>query len=197
MSHNTLALIAGIISFASALPYIIDVARGKTHPNIVTWLTWSILNLINTATTLAAGQIQTAIVAAFTSAATITIVIMGFRHGVKRYTPFDFACQAAAIIGIIIWQLTREPVIGLTIALAVDIIGGLPTLRHAWIAPFAETWQSFAIGAVSGIPTFFAISSYNYVSLAFPTWITFNCIMLTAVILFRRRQAPQLATIEV
>jgi hypothetical protein len=156
MSPNTLALIAGLISFGSALPYIIDVARGKTHPNVVTWLTWSILNLINTATTWSAGQYQTAIVGAFTAAATLCIVVM-----------------------------------------AVDIIGGLPTLRHAWIAPFAETWQSFAIGALSGIPTFFAISAYNFVSLAFPVWITFNCVLLTAVILLRRRAAPQLATAAV
>jgi hypothetical protein len=196
MSPNTLALIAGLISFGSALPYIIDVARGKTHPNVVTWLTWSILNLINTATTWSAGQYQTAIVGAFTAAATLCIVVMGFKHGVKRYTIFDYACQGLAILGIVAWQLTSQPALGLAIALAVDIIGGLPTLRHAWIAPFAETWQSFAIGALSGIPTFFAISAYNFVSLAFPVWITFNCVLLTAVILLRRA-APQLATAAV
>jgi hypothetical protein len=147
---------------------------------------------INAATTWSAGQTQTAIIGAFSALATISIVVMGFKHGVKRYTAFDFACQAFAIVGIIAWFLTQQPVVALTIALIVDIVAAMPTWRHAWIDPFAENWQSFALAAVSGIPTFLAISSYNYVSLAFPVMITANSLLLTTIILLRRRQAPQL-----
>lgn len=185
--RNAIALLAGIISFASALPYIYDTAKGKTHPNVVTWFTWTLLNLINTVVAINADAAQTAIFTGFSGLATGTIAVMGLRNGVKKYTPFDVACQVVALLGIVLWRLTDNPSLAVGIALGVDITGALPTLRHAWIAPFAETWQSFAIGGVAALLTLISISNYNFVSLAFPVWIGINCALLVGIILTRRR----------
>jgi len=54
--RNAIALIAAIISFASILPYIRDVNKGNTHPNMVSWLTWCMLNMINTVAALSVGS---------------------------------------------------------------------------------------------------------------------------------------------
>jgi hypothetical protein len=44
--RDAIALTASLISFSGVLPYVRDVLRGKTHPNMVSWLTWCLLNLI-------------------------------------------------------------------------------------------------------------------------------------------------------
>lgn len=191
--RNAIALLAGIISFASAFPYIIDTAKGKTHPNVVTWFTWTLLNLINSIVAISSGAVQTAIFTGFSGLATGTITVMGLKRGVKHYTPFDYACQGIALLGIVLWRLTDNPSLAIGVALAVNITGALPTLRHAWIAPFAETWQGFAIGGFAAALSVVTIASYNFVSLAFPVWIGINCLLMVGIILGRRRNHPHLA----
>ncbi len=195
--RNAIAIIAGLITIAGTLPYIIDTAKGKTHPNIVTWLTWTLVNLINTAAALSTGALQTALFGGFSALSTGTIAVMGVKRGVKRYTPFDIGCQVFAVIGIIIWKLTNQPDLAIIIALIVDYAAVLPTWRHAWLAPFAETWQGFAIGGSSAVLTLFAIAHFNFVSLAFPVAIAASNMVTVGIILIRRRQAPQLKDVVV
>jgi len=85
--RNVIALLAGIISFTSALPYIYDTARGKTHPNVVTWLTWTLLNAINTIAAIRTGNVQTALLTGFSAAATGSIMAMGIKKASKNTPP--------------------------------------------------------------------------------------------------------------
>jgi len=94
-----------------------------------------------------------------------------------------------------LWLLTNQPGLAVGVALAVNVIGALPTIRHAWIAPFAETWLAFAIGGFATLITLVTISSYNFISLAFPVWIGINCFMLVGIILGRRQTHPELKTV--
>jgi hypothetical protein len=107
--RNAIALIAGIISFASILPYIRDVNKGKTHPNMVSWLTWCILNLINTIAALSTGATQTALLSGASALATGSVTLLALSHGIKKYTVFDIVCQVLALSGIVAWRLTGQP----------------------------------------------------------------------------------------
>jgi hypothetical protein len=85
--HNDIAIFAGIISVMAALPYILDTIKGKTHPNVVSWFTWTLINVINTAAAFSSGAIQTGI---FTAAAGIASRINTTRRlkvGLKTLHP--------------------------------------------------------------------------------------------------------------
>jgi hypothetical protein len=186
--NNTLAFIAGIIIVASAIPYAIDTFKGKTRPNVVTWFTWTLLNAINATAAYADGAMQTAIFASAATIATGTIVTGGLiRNGIKKYTPFDVICQVLALIGIFLWLITSNPVLAIVFVLVADVIAVLPTVRHAWLKPFEETWQTFAISMVGSGITLVAIASYTFVALAIPLWIFISDTMLLTLILSRRR----------
>ena len=184
--RNAIALACGLISFASIIPYVRDVLKGKTHPNLVSWLTWCMLNLINTTAAISTGATQTALLSGASALATGWITVLSLRRGVTKYTAFDIGCQALAIGGIILWKLTGQPQLAVLIAVSIDLIAAMPTWRHAWIAPFAETWQGFAIAAGTAIVTLFTIANYSIVSLAFPILVTTNCSVIVAIILSRR-----------
>jgi hypothetical protein len=117
---------------------------------------------------------------------------MGVKRGVKKYTRFDFACQTLAIIGIILWRVTNNPTSAVAIAVIVDLIAALPTWRHAWDHPFAETWEGFAWGGVAAILTLLTLTSYSFIDLAFPLVILFICGSMTTIVLMRRQQHPRL-----
>lgn len=180
-------VLASTITIAGVLPYLRDILRGTTKPNIVSWITWTLLTGIATAAEIAAHEYVTAI---FTGAAvveTCSVVALGLKHGYVKYRLFDTACQIAAIVGIILWQVFNSPAIGVIGAVLIDFVGALPTLRHSWIKPSEETWQTYALSAIGGGFAIFALTDYNWVSLPYAVYIVIINIGIAGVLITRRR----------
>jgi hypothetical protein len=187
--RNIIALVGATIGAAGAIPYILDTIKGKTHPNIVTWVTYTIINTVSMIAAYQSGAIQTAIFGAFGVLAVSSIAVVGIKHGVRKYTAFDIACQILAIAGIIAWRLTGEPAVAVSIMLAVFAIASAPTWRHAWLQPFAETWEGFFIGIVGTVITLASLADFNFVSLAMLIAILCNNTIIIFIVLSRRRVA--------
>src|ERR1700722_210170 len=157
---NILLVLSGIISVLSVAPYLRDIMRHKTKPNLVSWITWTILTGVATSAEIGAQAYRAAFFTGAVTIATGLVVILGLRHGYVKYTQFDVICQISAIVGIILWQVFNDPLIAVLASIVIDIIGALPTIRHSWIEPFEETWQAFAIGFVGGLLGVLAVEHY-------------------------------------
>jgi hypothetical protein len=184
--HNILAIIGGLVAISSSIPYIRNTILGKTHPNLVSWFTWMLLHIVATGAAFASGAVQTAI---FTSAATLStglIVLMSLRYGFRRYTRFDVICQILAILGIVVWQVTDQPLFAMIIVMGVNLTAALPTFRHAWSQPQYETWQTFAISVLASAIVLASIAHYNFISLAYPVYF-FVCDGAIAIVILTRR----------
>lgn len=186
--NEAVTIIGSAIAISGGVPYIINTVRGKTKPNIVTWLTWTLLNGINAIAALSDGAMQTAIFSGAAFTITGSIVAFGFRQGVKRYTKFDATCQAAALLGIGIWLLTKQPALAVLIVLLVDFAGGLPTLRHAFRAPHEETLATFVLSAIGTSLVVASLTSHTFVATAMPLYIFCFDLTLTTVIFTRRKR---------
>ena len=186
--RELLTYVAGIIIVISPVPYVIDIIRGRTHPNLVTWITWSLINGINTAAAFSAGAWQTGIYGLAATSATVTIALLGLWRGVKKYSRFDLFCQIAALLGLPVWLLTRQPGLAIAVELCVDFAGGLPTLRHAWKAPAEETLRTFVLSAAAGLLLLASLRNYNFVAVAMPAYILcFDSAIAFSIIIRRRR----------
>jgi hypothetical protein len=184
--REILTFVAGIIIVVSPIPYVIDIVRGRTKPNMVTWVTWSLINAINTAAAFSAGAWQTGVYGLAATIATSTISVLGLWKGVKHYTPFDITCQIIAVLGIPVWLVTKQPGLAIALELAVDMAGGLPTLRHAWRAPNEETLRTFLLSGVAGLLLLLSLNSYNFVAVAMPAYILLFDSTLASTIWWRR-----------
>ncbi len=184
--HEIIAYIAGAIMIGGLTPYIIDTIRGKTKPNIVSWFTWTLLTGIGAFAALSEGAITTAILSGASALSTGLITILGLKRGIKRYTAFDVICQISALLGIILWLTTQDAMIAMVVVVVTDIIACLPTVRHVWIEPHAETWQTFAAAALASGITLFTITQFTFVALAYPIWLTSANVLLSMLILYRR-----------
>lgn len=185
---NVFLAISIILTLVAIIPYIRDILRGKTKPNIVSWLTWSILTGIATAAAWSGGEKVAAIFTGVATLETLLVVVLGIKFGKFKYTQFDIVCQVAALVGIVIWQLFDSPAIGVLAAVIVDFIGGLPTFRHAWIKPFEETWQTFALAAASSVFAILALETFNWVNLPFMIYLLAANSLLVVFVLVRRPQ---------
>lgn len=185
---SDLIIIAGVLTVLGYIPYITDVVKNKTHPNLVTWFTWTLVAVINTAAAISTHAVHTAIFSGITTVGNGAILVAGLKKGVKKYTPFDFICQALALIGLLLWRLTNDPSLAVLFGLLVIVIAAMPTWRHAYMKPFEETWKSFVIGSSSGAVTILSLSSFTFVAVAFPLTAATNSALMVAIILSRRRR---------
>jgi hypothetical protein len=175
-----------VLTVISVIPYLRDIVRGKTKPNLVSWITWTLLTGIATAAAISAGEFVAAFLTGAATMATALIVIFGLNHGYVKFGRFDIVCQLSAIVGIILWQLFDSPAIAVVAAVVIDLIGGLPTVRHIWQKPFEETWQTFGIAALGAGATLLALETYNWVSLPYAIFILVANTVFMSLILYRR-----------
>lgn len=188
MMQTLLIILSTSLTLLSVIPYLVDIWRGKTKPNLVSWITWTLLTGIATVAELSAGEVTAAILTGFSAFETALVVVLGLtRKAYVRYERFDVVCQIAALAGITLWLLFDSPVIAVVASVTIDLIAGLPTLRHAWRSPHEETWQTFALAATASILGIFALENYTIVSASYMLYLAVANTIFTAVILFRKR----------
>lgn len=185
---NFLAIIGGLLATLATVPYILDIVKRKTKPNLVSWATWTLLTAIATAAAFAAHEPRTAILTLGVTIATVLVVLFGLRHGVAKLTWFDGICQLSAIFGLVLWLVIGSPSVAIIFSLGIDFIVMLPTFRHSWRSPQEETWQSFAVGVGASVFTLASLSNYNFISIAFPAYFIFGDLLIVFVIIYRRTQ---------
>lgn len=178
---------AALVTIGAIIPYLRDIMRGTTKPNIVSWLTWTLLTGIATAAEINAHEYRSAVFTGVAGLGTALVVMFGLRKGFVKYTRFDITCQIAAVVGIVLWQLFDSPIIAVVSSVTIDFIGALPTIRHSWLRPQEETWQAFAFAGIGGFLALFGLTAYNVTSLTYAVYIVVINIVLASVIVYRRK----------
>jgi hypothetical protein len=183
-----IAVAGALVAAVSTIPYIIDTVKGRTKPNIVTWFTWTLLTLIAALAAFASHEPKSAYLLLANTFCTGLVVAVGLRYGTAKYSWFDGLCQLGTVAGLVLWLVFNSPTIGIVVPLTIDFIGMLPTLRHSWLKPAEETWQTFLIGVVAPLLTIVSLTRYNIASLLFPLYLFLANAAIVAVVITRRRQ---------
>jgi hypothetical protein len=144
-------LIAGAISLAAFVPYIITSVRGKTRPNRATWFIWSVLGLILLASYYAVGARDTIWLMVGNQIGFFATLAVSMRYGEGGWTKLDKGCIVGAGLGLVAWLVFNSPLMALIMSIIMDFIGGIPTIRKAYHDPGSEnrmTWFLFSAGNV-------------------------------------------------
>ena len=184
-----LVVASGLLGLFSVAPYLRDMFRGATRPNLTSWFTWTLLYGIATAAEFDAGAGRTALFTGAIAVSTLLVIVLGLRLGRASVSAFDLACQVAALGGILLWQLLDSPTAGVLAVTAVDLIGALPTVRHAWRSPREETAATYAIAAVAAVCALAALRAYTVVSMTYEVYVVALNAGVAAIIVTRRQSS--------
>jgi hypothetical protein len=185
---DILAVAGALATLLATVPYLVDIIKKKTKPNIVSWITWTVLTGIGTVAAFAAGEWRTAIQTMAVMVWTLSVVLLGLRYGIAKFTRFDTFCQAGAVVGLVLWFVFNSPAIAIVAAVTIDMIGALPTLRHSWLEPDEETWQTFALAVFGPVFTIVSVSAYSIESLLYPGYFVLINGAIAAIVVYRRQQ---------
>lgn len=184
MDAALIGAIAGLLAFSQAIPYIYGIIRGKTKPERASYGIWSLVNIITLLSYLAAGGLETAGVTAAYTLTTALIFAMSFKYGVGGLNKFDVLCIALAIISILLWVTTANPLTALYLGILVKIFGLLPTLVKAYYRPDTENTLAWVMCAAASTLNLFAITSFTPAIVSLPLYGFIADVSIALLVLF-------------
>ena len=143
---DALAFILFVVAF---VPYWIGIVKGETKPAKATWAIWAAVDgLICVSMMLKHtenGQIIAAVVCASMTAA------LAIKFGTPGWTKTDKRCFAGAILGVALWAIFQDPLVGQLVSLGVLYLGAYPMLEAAKKDPSQENklaWILFVLSSM-------------------------------------------------
>jgi hypothetical protein len=186
--YVAMAAAAGILTIVSVVPYVRDMLKGTTRPNIVSWGIWCLVQAIFAAAQIAEGA-SLSVVLPIAEVATVgLVVVLGLvGYGYKKYGKLDFICLSLALLAIVLWQVTSIPLIAMWMAVAADLIAAIPTLVKSYRDPKSETPLAYFLVVLSAIAAAFSTDLIDVPNLLWPGYIfAINAATVSLILLGKR-----------
>ena len=184
----TIVISAAVLNFFGSSYYIWNTLIGVTKPNRVTFLLWAVAPLIGAAAAFSSG-VTWATLSVFVSGMMPLLIFLSSFVNPNSYwelRPFDYWCGALSALALILWLITKQPVLAIIFAIASDFLAGVPTAIKAWRHPETETATGYATAAISNASSFLVMKQFTFVNYAFPAYLVVFCVYLTFAIVRKR-----------
>jgi len=179
--------VSGLLFVFSAIPYIRSILKGKTKPQRITWLIWTVLVFIAFFSQLAKGATWSLLLTAGDAITIVVVFIFSIKYGVGGFGKIDIISLAGAGLSLILWYFTNEPAVALFLIILIDIIGSNLTILKAWKNPETENWVGWAMCGVGGLFGILSVGSFNFILLAYPLYICLMNSLIALIIITRKR----------
>ncbi len=170
--HLLLGILSGLISCFAIIPYIIDIIHGTTRPNIVSFSFWALLLAISIIAQISSGSSWSVILLMGDFIGTSTVVVFCLiGYGYKKYGKTELICTILAILAIVSWQVTHQPVLAIVFAVIADLMAAIPTVVKSYRDPeseFPTMWFLISFGAILSI---LSTTIFNLPNLLFPIYL--------------------------
>lgn len=183
-----LSIVAIVLTMAAFVPYILKIIRGTTRPHVFSWIIWGATTLIVFLAQLQGGGGVGAWPIGVSASITLFVALLAY---VKRadltITKTDWIFFISAMFSLPLWYLTTDPLWAVVILTTVDVLGFGPTVSKAYRLPHSESLLFFSVFAVRNIIVIMALENYSLTTVLFPASITIACMLLVAMVAYRRR----------
>jgi hypothetical protein len=148
---------------------------------------WTIVSCIVFFGQLAKGAGVGAIPTAAAEIFTVIIFLFSLRYGFKHVTRTDTIFLIIALLGIIPWLITKDPTVSVIIAVSIDFIGFMPTLRKTWQHPETEMPLLYGMNVLRHILMLFSLQAYNIATMLHSIVMIVTNSIMTAFIMIPRK----------
>lgn len=172
--------LAILLRLLSGANYLYATWKRRVQPNAVTWFFWGVAPLIAFVAQLQEGVGLEAWMSLGLAVGPLTICVVSIirRDARWKVTTFDVGCGVSAALGLVLWQVTNDPLVAIWFAILADISGGIPTIVKTWRKPRSEKPFPYFLSAVSMVITLMTITNWSVASAAFPIYILLMNILL-------------------
>ena len=196
ISHTTKEFF-GLLAVAISLPgyaiYICNTLRGKTVPQLYSWVIWGTLAAVGFSSQVVSGAGPGAWVAGVTVLGCGAIAILALFKGEKELTKVDKVLLTLGAAAVVIRVLINRPLQALLLAVFAALIGYVFTSKKAYNNPEKETVLTYILNSVKFLPSLFALTTVTKLTFIYPFSMMLANAWLAGLIIVRRRVvAPKL-----
>ncbi len=169
--QNTFILVSTLLALTSPLIYAKAIFSGQAKPHRTTRLVLLIITTLTTAALFAQHDTVAIWLAGVSMVQSIIIFILSLKYGMGGYSKSDIICLVIAVCGIILWQVTKNPVVALYFAVLADFTGFVPTLIKTYKLPSTEHYLFFLMDTFAGLFSIMAIKTWVPEQFLYPMYI--------------------------
>ncbi len=181
-----LGYIAVLIAFAGYSIYLRDIFRNKTKPHAFSWLIWSIMEAIAFAAQTVKHGGAGAWVTGASALISFFIFLLALAKGKKDFPWFDWLALLASFVAILLWWLTKEPVLSVILITLADAAAFIPTFRKGYNKPFEETIAEYQLSTLKHLLGIIALQAYSISTYLYPASLVVTNASFVTLLLNRR-----------
>lgn len=178
---------AAVLGILSYYPYYRDIFRGTTKPHVFSWLVWGLLTGIAFFAQLTSGAGSGAWVTGSTAFLCLTIAALALVRGERHITKTDWLCFGGALLGLLLWQLTDNPLLAVLLVTATDALAYIPTFRKSYLRPFEETLSTYIVSTIKFILGLIALNAYTPTTWLYPAALVLMNGAFVLMVIIRRQ----------
>jgi hypothetical protein len=168
--HSVIGVAAGIIALLGFVPYALSVVRGTTQPSIASWVIWTALGTVTSASYFAAGSVSSWWVTCSYAIGPCVILFLSLRAGRFTWDTLDSLYILCAVLGLVWWWISGVATTAQAVSVFVDLLGAVPTLRKCWARPDSEDPLAWWVFFAAGVLNLFAVETWSFASGLYPVY---------------------------
>ncbi len=168
--------------------YIKSILKGKSRPHIFTWGLWAIIVFILFLLQIDEGARFGALSTLFVSILCFIVLILSYKKEKnKNIRRIDILFLILTLLAIPVWLSVKSPELSTILLLTVYSLAGEATIRKSWLDPHSEITTLWSINAIRALIAIFALSEFNFTTLAFHVLVFLSAIAMVAMLVYRRK----------
>lgn len=191
------AIASVIVLVIGYYPYFRDIFRKTTKPHAYTWLIWAITQGTATAAAFYGGANWGVMSLAGGTVLVVFVFLLSLKYGTKNITRSDTGILLLALLAIVVWWLTKNPLLSVLMVTAIDGMGYIPTLRKSWEEPWSETLTFWLAMAAVSVLTILSLGEINWLTAPYLVVLAVLNILVLVVCILRRKSVPKPQATEV
>lgn len=179
--QTILLIISTILVTVGPITYAVSIARGKTKPHRMTRFILLFVLTLNFVSILAAhGNTGAKVFAGISFAQSAIIFLMSMWKGMGGTAKTDWICFGIAVLGIVGWKVTGDPIIGVWFSILADLAAYIPAFIKTWKYPHTESVWYYLF---AGVAAFLSLIAYKIESASlFQIYIALCCLVMIGLI---------------
>jgi hypothetical protein len=184
--YEIFGITAPIVSVIAFVPYFKSILQNKTKPSSASWWTWTILTFVIVVSSWASGASwQVLLLPAWLCISQLAVSILSIKFGDNKWDSRNKICVGGAILGILFWALTGNPLLALGFSILSDLFASIPNFRHVFLNPEQENKIAWTIGWLSAVFEILAIKNWVFASSG---WAIYFILNMTLILYFLYRK---------
>ncbi|HUX80927.1 MAG TPA: hypothetical protein VMV38_01235, partial [Candidatus Paceibacterota bacterium] len=154
------------------------------------WFVWALMSTIAFSAQIVSGSGIGALSTGITALAGFSIAVVAIFWGEKHISKIDVISLFGAMIGIVFWGITRDPLLAVVIIIGAYALGFIPTFRKAYVRPCEETEVTYVLSLLKWGFGFIALASFNFTTALYPAAIFVMNLIFISMLSVRRAELP-------